>query len=494
MRNVRVILAGLLLALAVPAQAQNGGTVEIGLFGRYTSLESDLNFENDVGIGGRLGFFVLKNLEIEADASYTATEGPNGEKINYIPAHARLVYNFPAGQGVSLLLGGGYTRNMFRDSYDESANGFGGLLGLRLGTGGTFSIRLDLTGDYISDPESNNNPPPLAGIKRTDSNFHLGGQAGISLMLGGKRDGDSDGDGVKNSVDSCPDTPAGDRVDATGCSLPTDGDGDGVMDNVDQCPGTPAGDRVDAKGCSLPKDTDGDGVVDSADRCPATPAGDAVDATGCSLPKDADKDGVVDSADRCPATPAGDKVDATGCSLPKDADGDGVVDSADRCPNTPAGTAVDQFGCPRDSDGDGVLDTADRCPATPVGTTVDRVGCAAIFEAGKPLVLKGVNFETGKATLLPESQVVLDSVATSLIDNPEVTVEVGGHTDNTGRRTTNLRLSQARADAVKAYLVSKGINADRMTTKGYGPDSPTADNATADGRAANRRVELSKTN
>ncbi len=492
MRNVRGILIGLLLASVVPAQAQNAGTVEVGLFGRYTWFDSDLNFQDDVGVGGRLGVFFMKNLAIEADASYTAAEGPADERIRYIPMHARLVYNMPWGQHVGVLIGGGYTRNMFRKSYDESANGFGGLVGLRLGTGDLFTIRLDLTGDYITDPESRKTPLQLAGVNSADKNFHLGGQAGISLMLGGRRDGDSDGDGVKNSVDACPTTPAGDRVDTTGCSLPKDSDGDGVMDNLDQCPGTPAGDRVDTRGCSLPKDADGDGVMDSADRCPATPAGDAVDANGCSLPKDADKDGVVDSADRCPNTPAGTPVDANGC--PRDSDGDGVIDGADRCPNTPAGTKVDQFGCAPDSDGDGVVDTADRCPGTAAGTKVDRVGCAELFVEGQPLILKGVNFETGKTTLLPESQTVLDTVAFSLMNNPDVRVEIGGHTDNVGSNASNQRLSQGRADAVKAYLVAKGVNADRMTTRGYGEDSPMAENTTAAGRAANRRVELNKIN
>ena len=185
-------------------------------------------------------------------------------------------------------------------------------------------------------------------------------------------------------------------------------------------------------------------------------------------------------------------MDATGC--PRDTDGDGVADGADRCPNTPAGTPVDATGCPADSDRDGVINANDKCPDTPAGTTVDAVGCAALFQAGQPLVLQGVNFETGKSVLLPESQEILDRVAQSLIDNPEVTVEVGGHTDNTGRRASNLRLSEARANAVRDYLIGKGVEGARMTAKGYGPDQPVAENTTVQGRAANRRVELSKTN
>ena len=248
---------------------------------------------------------------------------------------------------------------------------------------------------------------------------------------------------------------------------------------------------MDASGCSLPKDADGDGVVDPADQCPNTPAGTAVDAKGC--PRDSDGDGVLDAADKCPNTPAGTPVDGNGC--PRDSDGDGVVDAADKCPNTPAGTRVDATGCPADGDGDGVLNAADRCPDTPAGTTVDAVGCTALFAPGAgALVLEGVNFETGKAVLLPASTEILDRVAESLTNNPGVNVEVGGHTDNTGRRGTNLRLSEARANTVREYLISKGIDGARLTAKGYGPDQPVAENGTAAGRAANRRVELSKTN
>lgn len=120
---------------------------------------------------------------------------------------------------------------------------------------------------------------------------------------------------------------------------PADSDGDGVVDSEDRCPNTPAGAKVNAQGCEL--DSDGDGVVDSKDRCPNTPAGAKVNADGCEL--DGDGDGVVDSKDRCPDSPAGAKVNADGCEL--DSDGDGVVDSKDSCPDSKAGAKVDDKGC-----------------------------------------------------------------------------------------------------------------------------------------------------
>jgi outer membrane protein OmpA-like peptidoglycan-associated protein len=484
-----LVLTALLVMHAASLTAQKAGALEIGGFGRYSKFDNALNFDSKVGIGGRLGIFVLQNLEVEGDASYTATASEQDDFVRAIPLHARLVYNLPMGEHSALLFGGGYTRQLFRSSYRETQSGAGALLGLRLGTGDILSIRLDATGDYIFNPESRFGPPgQLPSVEQADHNWHWGGQAGLSLLFGAKRDGDKDKDGVKDSLDQCPNTPLGEAVDANGCSLPKDADGDGVTDNLDKCPNTPAGTPVDATGCA--KDSDGDGVFDLADKCPNTPAGTAVDANGC--PKDSDGDGVLDAVDKCPNTPAGTPVDATGC--PKDSDGDGVTDLLDKCPNTPAGTKVDATGCGFDSDGDGVVDGTDKCPNTPAGTKVDAVGCPALFGGGATLVLEGVYFETGKAILKPESQASLDRVAESLKGNPEVTVEIGGHTDNTGSKVTNQKLSAARANAVKDFLISKGVDASRMTAKGYGPDKPVADNKTVAGRAANRRVELTKTN
>jgi OOP family OmpA-OmpF porin len=106
------------------------------------------------------------------------------------------------------------------------------------------------------------------------------------------------------------------------------------------------------------------------------------------------------------------------------------------------------------------------------------------------ITLRGVNFELGKAVLLPISREILQDVARSLVTNPQVRVEVGGHTDSTGSRELNERLSLARAESVKAFLIENGVAADRMEVKGYASTQPVASNKTVSGRAQNRRVEL----
>ncbi|MEA2078478.1 MAG: S8 family serine peptidase [Pseudomonadota bacterium] len=170
------------------------------------------------------------------------------------------------------------------------------------------------------------------------------------------------GDGALDLGELGPDNDSGaglvDVVEAhmlLGGSTPSDADQDGVPDGSDLCPATPAGEAVDANGCSMSQlDSDGDGVSDALDQCPGTPAGTEVDADGCAVgPTDADQDGVPDGSDLCPATPAGETVDADGCSTSQlDSDGDGVSDSLDLCPGTPAGTEVDANGCAVGGPGD----------------------------------------------------------------------------------------------------------------------------------------------
>lgn len=276
-----------------------------------------------------------------------------------------------------------------------------------------------------------------------------------------------------------------------------DADKDGVPDKVDMCPDTPAGTQVTPNGCDVNIDTDGDGVPDRSDKCAATPKGSAVDANGCVVNTDADGDGVPDDADMCRNTPAGAKVLANGCE--EDTDGDGVPDTSDRCAGTPREVKVGPDGCALDSDADGVPDALDRCPNTKPGVKVDTAGCEMLApKSGMPpvapikdkMVLKGVNFETGSARLTRDSFPVLDNVALQLKANPGVKVEVAGFTDNSGTSMMNQVLSQRRAEIVMSYLISKGVPAASLVAKGYGAEQPIADNASDDGRAQNRRVEL----
>lgn len=315
---------------------------------------------------------------------------------------------------------------------------------------------------------------------------------------------DKDGDGVKDRKDLCPATPSGVKVDGTGCPLDTDRDGvvdyldkcpdlpgsvemngcqdkdkDGIADNEDTCPDVPGLARF--KGCP---DSDGDGVEDSQDNCPNLKGSDRFN--GCP---DTDGDGIEDSKDKCNNTQKGVKVDMNGCS--SDSDNDGVIDSEDKCPNTKKGVKVDDKGCASDRDGDGVVDSEDACP-TVAGLAVNK-GCPEKkVDVKKRLqfAARGINFETGKATLTTSSYPMLDEVVSILNEYVDYNLKMGGHTDAVGKDASNLTLSQARVDAVKAYLVSKGIADTRVVATGFGEVRPVASNANSAGRAKNRRVEL----
>ena len=183
------------------------------------------------------------------------------------------------------------------------------------------------------------------------------------------------------------------------------------------------------------------------------------------------------------------KVDEKGCDLPPpDGDKDGVSDDKDQCLTTAAGVKVDEKGCDAiaDGDNDGVADDNDLCPDTAANTPVNQVGCAKT----ENINLKGVNFETGSAVLTQASFPILDDAASTLKKYPELKIEVGGHTDNSGNPRANEQLSQKRAETVMKYLVEKGAKAAMLSAKGYGPKQPLADNAKPEGKAQNRRVEL----
>ena len=166
---------------------------------------------------------------------------------------------------------------------------------------------------------------------------------------------------------------------------------------------------------------------------------------------------------------------------PSDSDGDGVLDPDDKCPGTPKGVEVDEDGCPPDSDGDGVPDYLDKCPDTPKGAPVNLHGCWTI---------KGINFDYNKWDIKPEYHNLLDENLRVLKLNPTMTVEIQGHTDAIASEEYNQALSEKRAEATRDYFVSKGIDADRISTRGLGETRPIVPNDTPEDRALNRRIEI----
>jgi outer membrane protein OmpA-like peptidoglycan-associated protein len=278
-----------------------------------------------------------------------------------------------------------------------------------------------------------------------------------------------------------------------------DGDGDGVTDPMDACPDVPgpASDDPANNGCPPPSDRDADGVVDSIDACPDTPGVEGRDPARSGCPADRDRDGVPEPADACPDDAGVVRPDPAMNGCPTDADGDGITDAKDACldlkgvphPN-PA-----KNGCPPNADGDKFPDDVDACPREkgPDDPDPTKKGCPRFVRVTSTeiTILQPVQFHTDIATIKWVSYPLLDEVAGALRDHPEILkLEVQGHTDNWGLRALNTKLSQKHAEAVRAALVARGINAGRLHARGYGPDVPIGDNKTAEGSAANRRVQF----
>jgi outer membrane protein OmpA-like peptidoglycan-associated protein len=286
--------------------------------------------------------------------------------------------------------------------------------------------------------------------------------------------------------------------------LPQDRDDDGIEDKVDKCPDQPedVDGFEDTDGCP-DLDNDNDGIPDKNDKCPdlAEDFDGFEDTDGCP-DLDNDGDGIPDLQDKCPNEPEDfDGVqDQDGCpDIVQDSDNDGIPDDVDKCPLK--AEDVDGFqdddGCPDlDNDLDGILDTVDKCPNEPetFNGYQDEDGCPDERPIEEKFILRGVNFESGSSSLTPDSYSVLDQVVKSLKAYPEVRVEIAGYTDGVGKDDFNLALSQRRADAVKQYVVNAGVSPDRLISRGYGKSNPVASNATASGRAENRRIEFHRLN
>jgi outer membrane protein OmpA-like peptidoglycan-associated protein len=469
------------------AQAQERRNLfEASAAGGYQSYGTTAELGGAFGGLLRIGLWLPLNFSVEAEGS-TASAKPTttDAKIGVKTGSGSLLYNLPFGAR-----SWGYAKLGFGGTKyggDCAVSGaticgtttmFVAGLGFRIGLTPVLLVR----GEGLIHP---NRGKTQAGtpLEETVRFSNAGVNLGVSLMLGSKPIPDSDGDGILN--------------------------------NRDRCAGTPSGAQVDGRGC--PADSDGDGVPNGVDRCPASGSGALVDAAGCS--QDSDSDNIADGIDKCPDTPSGVLVDSRGC--PRDSDGDSIADGLDRCSDTPKGATVDALGCPGDSDNDGVLDGLDRCPRTPAGADVNAAGCAAgqqgrqppaapadtsavrppqprpqnqpsgpAMARGQPMVLEGVTFGTGSARLQTAAYVELDSIAKILAANPGLRVEIGGHTDEGGTPADNMHLSNLRAEAVRNYLVAKGVPFQQMVARGYGNSMPRTPDNTPRGRAANRRVEI----
>jgi len=252
-----------------------------------------------------------------------------------------------------------------------------------------------------------------------------------------------------------------------------DTDKDGIYDRHDDCPSVPG--LAEFNGCP---DDDGDGIENSKDACP-NDAG-LLEFNGCP---DSDGDGIADPNDACPEVAGLAKFN--GCP---DSDGDGIEDGKDSCPNE-AGLRK-YNGCP-DSDGDGIADPNDKCP-TEAGPA-DNAGCPnPTAEAIEMLNELGavVQFEFNKSNLRDDAIDLLLSVYEIMSKYGNTSFMIEGHTDTSGPKAFNKKLSLERAESVKSHLVSKGVEGDRLSTAGFGEDNPKESNNTRKGRIANRRVEF----
>jgi outer membrane protein OmpA-like peptidoglycan-associated protein len=245
-----------------------------------------------------------------------------------------------------------------------------------------------------------------------------------------------------------------------------------------------------------PLDTDGDGLLDKVDECPEQPEvkNGFKDEDGCpdEIP-DTDGDGLRDPDDKCPQEPEDtDKFqDEDGCPDP-DNDADGILDAEDRCALEPG--PRETRGCPDpDRDKDTVVDRLDNCPDEPGKPELQ--GCkekqlVRIAETSIE-ILEVVHFEYNKAVIQKRSFNLLDDVARVLVAHPELErIRVEGHTDDRGNDAYNKKLSQARAESVQKYLIDHGVAANRLEALGYGEEKPIGDNKTEAGRTQNRRVEF----
>jgi outer membrane protein OmpA-like peptidoglycan-associated protein len=456
MKHLNKIFVAVLMAMGLNAQAQDSNNPWAITFGA-NAVDTRAGAGDDFSATFNQPFKVKESWNILPSVSYVTVSRSVGDGFTFgvtgsVNKITKLTVLNPAGTGYqvvnpgdleyygadgiirysfmnlikskvvdpSLHIGGGYT--WLGDYSTGTANG-----GLGVTFWFTETIGLALQSTYKHS---------FADITPS----HMQHFAGLSFKFGGK---DTDGDGVYDKDDACPDV-AGPK-ELNGCP---DSDGDTILDKDDACPDV-AG-LAAFNGCP---DTDGDGVQDSQDACP--------DVAG------------VKALNGCP-----------------DADGDGIADKDDKCPSVKG--PKENGGCPwPDTDGDGVLDKDDKCPT--VKGTVANNGCPEMSQEQVTKLnayAKTILFNSGKSTFKQETFAVLQSITAILKEFPSSKFSIEGHTDSDGKDAMNQKLSEDRAGAVKNYLIENGIASDRLTSSGFGESKPIDSNKTAKGKANNRRVEV----